>query len=217
MSCRTFGIALGLVLPAALGVWVTPLVSSTSLSPLVSSGPLSVLAPRTAEASVSVAVTLEQLVESSAFVVVARAEEQRSQWEEIGGSRRIVTYTRLSVGQTVTGEPGKDVWVRTLGGVVDRVGQQVSGEATLKTGTESLLFLRRASGGMVVVSAMAQGHFPLVRKADGEVRLGSSPDVGEVLERPGPSIAARELLVGQPLGEAVKAIQVARKAVDAKR
>ncbi|AKT41023.1 hypothetical protein [Chondromyces crocatus] len=199
MSLRTFGLALALALPAALGM-----------------GPAS-LSPGVAEASVSVAITLEELVESSACVVVATAHEQRSQWEELGGKRRIVTYTRLTVGQLVTGKPAKELWVRTLGGVVDGVGQLVSGEATLAPGAESLVFLHEISGGTMVVSAMAQGHFPVQRTPNQPARLTPSQDTGKVLARTGPSIAARELLVGQTLGDAVQAIQRVRRAIDEKR
>lgn len=176
------------------------------------------LAPRPAEASVSVAVTLDQLVASSSFVVVATAVEQRSQWEELGGSRRIVTYTRLAVDQAALGEPGKEIWVRTLGGVVGKIGQSVSGEAHLAPGSQALVFLRRMDDGATVVSAMAQGHYPLVKTAaDQPARLAASPDAGAILPRSGPSIAAREVLVGTPLADAIKAVQRARQVLDGKR
>ncbi len=60
--------------------------------------------------------------------------EQRSQWEELGGARRIVTYTRLSIDRPVAGQPDGEIWVRTLGGAVGDIGQQVSGDAQLKIG-----------------------------------------------------------------------------------
>ena len=199
MSPRAFALALVLAVPAAIGL-----------------GPAA-LAPRPAEASVSVAVTLEQLVAGSAYVVVGTAVEQQGRWEELGGGRRIVTYTRLAVDQAVAGEPGKEVWVRTLGGVVDKVGQHVSGEAQLALGSESLLFLKRVEDGAVVVSGMAQGHYPILKKPAEPVRLAASPDVGAILPRPGPSISARERLVGASLGDAIQAIQRVRQAGNGKR
>lgn len=188
---------MALALPATLGT--------------LGAGPAG-LGPRPAEASVSIAVTLDQLVASASRVVVATALEERSQWEELAGARRIVTYTRLRVDQTVAGEPAEEVWVRTLGGVVDRVGQQVSGEAHLAIGAEALLFLTPAKDGALVVAGMAQGHYPIVKQADQAPRLAASPDLGAVLPRPGPTVSAREALVGSPLGEAIKAVQATVRA-----
>jgi len=199
MSPRALALALALALPAALGA-----------------GPAA-LGPRPAEAAVSVAISLDQLVTSASRVVVATALEQRSQWEELGGARRIVTYTRLTVDETVAGEPGNEVWVRTLGGVVDRIGQQVSGEAHLALGAKSLLFLMPARDGALVVVGMAQGHYPVLEQADRSVKLAASPDLGTVMPRPGPTIAAREVLVGATLSDAIKAVQHAKQVNDAKR
>src|SRR4051794_24684786 len=84
-----------------------------------------------AEAAVSVLVSLDELVAASTYVVVATAGERRSVWEDLPSGRRIVTYIRLSVEQTVAGAPGGEVWVRTLGGVVGKLGQAVSGEAQI--------------------------------------------------------------------------------------
>jgi hypothetical protein len=199
MSPRAFGFALLLALPAAIAV-----------------GPAQIT-PRRAEAAVSVALTLEQLATGASHIVVATAMEKRSRWEELGGSRRIVTYTRLTVDQAVAGKPGKEVWVRTLGGVVDKIGQHVSGEAHLAVGAEALLFLKQAADGALVVSGMAQGHYPIVRERDQPPRLASSPDQGALLPRPGPSIAAREVLAGATLADAIKAVQRARQVGNEKK
>jgi hypothetical protein len=199
MLPRALGLAFLLAFPAAIAI-----------------GP-SLLAPRTAEASVSVALTLEQLASGASHIVVATAVEKRSRWEELGGGRRIVTYTRLTVDQPVAGEPAKEIWVRTLGGVVDKIGQHVSGEAHLAVGAQSLLFLKLAPDGVLVVSGMAQGHYPIVKQPDQPPRLAPSPDQGAVLGRPGPSIAAREILAGATLADAIKAVQRARKVNDAKK
>jgi hypothetical protein len=205
MVPRAFGLALLLSLPVALAV--------------VPEDPLS--GPRMAAASVSVAVSLEELVGGSTLVVVATAAERESRWEELGGAKRIVTYTRLTIDRAVVGEPGKEVWVRTLGGVVGNVGQHVAGDARIAIGSQSLLFLTR-SGETHVVSAMAQGHYPLVAEGDGSagtkrLRLAGSPDVGGLLPRPGPAISAREVLVGATLDQGVSAILRARQANHAKK
>ncbi|WP_438002590.1 hypothetical protein WME89_26840 [Sorangium sp. So ce321] len=222
MSPRAFCIALLLALPPALAL--TPGGGS---APAAGVSPGALLSgPREAQAAVSVQLSLEELVSRAAYVVVATATEQRSQWEELGGSRRIVTYTRLSVDRPVAGQPDGEIWVRTLGGVVGDIGQQVSGDAQLKIGGQAMVFLSRA-GSALVVAGMAQGHYPVVDGEDGRRvagaprvavrRLAASPDGGTVLPRPGPAISAREQLVGATLDAAVDAVSRAWKASHAQK
>src|SRR5207247_4625592 len=105
--------------------------------------------PPDAAAAVSILMTLDELVAASRYVVVGTAQDRYSQWEELGGGRRIVTYTRIKVERAVAGEAPGEVWVRTLGGVVGKIGQSVSGEAQIPVGTKSLLFVPTAEGVLV--------------------------------------------------------------------
>jgi len=163
-----------------------------------------------ADASVSVLMSLEQLTESSRFVLVVRAVERYSRWEQLAGSRRIVTYTRFAVEETVLGDPEEEVWVRTLGGVVGKIGQSVSGEAQFHLGKRAFVFLADMEGTMVV-TGLAQGHFRIIEEKDKPARLKASPDTGKLLRRPGPNISAREVLVGSTLREAIEKTVKARK------
>lgn len=168
------------------------------------------------DASVSVLMSLEQLAQKSRFVVVARATERYSRWEELAGGRRIVTYTRFAVEESVVGDPEEEVWVRTLGGVVGKIGQSVSGEAQFHLGKRSFLFLADMDGTMVV-TGLAQGHFRIVEEKDKPPRLQSSPDTGKLLRRPGPNISAREVLVGSTLRDAIDKTVKARKTQNEKK
>lgn len=174
---------------------------------------------RSAEASVAVLISLEDLTAASTYVVVATAGERRSVWEETPSGKRIVTYTRLKVDRSVAGPAETELWVRTLGGEVDKIGQSVSGEAQIGPGSRSLLFLAKVDAGLVV-AGMAQGHYPIIDASVtpkvGGARLSGSPDAGMLLPRRGPTISARERLVGLTLDDAVLAVQRARKATDAK-
>jgi hypothetical protein len=164
---------------------------------------------REAAASVSVLMTLDELVSSSDEVVVARAVERKSRWEDLPSGRRIVTYTRLQIDETLAGTERSELWVRTLGGVVDKIGQQVSGEAQIALDRRAVLFLAEiddGSGhGVTIVTGMAQGHFPL-DESGSEPKLAPSPDRGALLPRRGPSISAAEVLVDQPISVARKRI-----------
>jgi hypothetical protein len=167
--------------------------------------------PRSAEAAVSVVVSLAELVQTSTHVVVAKAAERQSLWEDTSSGRRIVTYTRLEVERTVIGDVGSGVWVRTLGGAVGSTGQWVSGEAVIAPESRSLLFLHK-SGSTFSVAAMAQGHYPIVVTDGAIVRLSGSPDAGTLVMRRGPTIGAREVLVGATLDKALQIIGEARRA-----
>lgn len=119
------------------------------------------LAEREAAASVSIAVGYEALVKDADAVAIASAQDAKSVWED----GRIVTYTRVKVEQGVAGElgAGSEVWIRTLGGTVGRIGQLVDGEPNLAGGKPSLLFLHKFKATSTwEVSARAQGQFPIL-------------------------------------------------------
>lgn len=194
MRVRALVLATALLVPAAI-----------VLSPNVCD-----VGPGNANAAVSVVMSLNELVSTSTHVVVAKAAEHKSMWEETPSGKRIVTYTRLDVERSIAGDAGSSIWVRTLGGAVGSTGQWVSGEAVITDGSRSVLFLTK-SGSTFGVTAMAQGHYPIV--TEGAVtRLAGSPDVGTLLQRRGPNIAAREVLVGATLDKALQLIGEARRA-----
>jgi hypothetical protein len=166
-----------------------------------------------AQASVSVAVLLEELVRDSTGVATVTAREQRAVWE----NGRIFTYTRVTIDSIVAGDLPAEAWVRTMGGIVGKVGQAVEGEATFAQGQHSLLFLRRRQDAYSV-TARAQGQYPLVTGNDNVTRLVSASGVGGLLP-PTPARVARvlptsqgaprfahDLLHGRPLDEATREI-----------
>jgi hypothetical protein len=115
------------------------------------------------------------------------------------------------VERPVLGEPLSEIWVRTLGGRVDRAVESVPGEAQLRQGTRAMLFLAR-EGRAVVVSGMAQGHYPIVVEDAGVERLGTSPDAGSLIGPVGSTIGARDRLVGTTVDEAAGIVRATRNA-----
>lgn len=117
-------------------------------------------APSDAEASVSIQVAFDALVKDADVVAVITPIDSTSVWEE----GRIYTYTRVKVTDSVAGDAGvgAERIVRTMGGVVGKIGQLVDGEPTFVEGKQSLLFLHRFKGNDVLeVSARGQGQYPV--------------------------------------------------------
>ena len=141
-----------------------------------------------ARASVSIQVSWDSLLHDSTAAVVATPTETRAVWE----NGRIYTYAHLRVDRAVAGElaAGGDPWVRTMGGVVGKVGQLVDGEPVLAPGQASLLFLHPGPTGAFVVTARGQGQFPVVPDADPKAppHLVRSSSVGALVPplAPGP-------------------------------
>jgi hypothetical protein len=170
---------------------------------------------KAADASVSIAVTWEALLrESSAAAVVTPTTEARSVWE----SGRIYTYSRVRIDRAVAGElaTGDEAWVRTMGGIVGKVGQIVEGEAVLAPGRSSLLFLARGESGTFDVTARGQGQFPLVAQNDSSLplRVVRSNTVGALLQPRlvGPVVMpklAADMLHGRSIDDAARDIVAA--------
>jgi hypothetical protein len=176
---------------------------------------LALLWAASAVASVSLSVTWEALLGGSSAAAVVTPIESRAVWED----GRICTYTHVHVQQAVAGDvaPGDEPWVRTLGGVVGKVGQIVDGEAVFSPGRASLVFLRPGAVGALDVTARGQGQFPVVADADPAIkqpRVVRSHTTGALLPQrathPGPPAAlAAEVLHGRTVDDAVRAVTAA--------
>jgi hypothetical protein len=169
---------------------------------------------RTAQASVSIAVTWDGLLHESSAAVVATAVESRAVWE----NGRIYTYTRVHVDRSVAGDvaTGGDVWVRTMGGVVGKIGQIVEGEAVLAPSRSSLLFLHSGPIGAFEVTARGQGQFPIVTDAAGAPpKVVRSHAVGAIVAPKTPTPAttpvrlAADVLHGRPVDDVAQDIAAA--------
>jgi hypothetical protein len=186
-------------------------------APLV--GPL---CPDDAPASVSIAVTWESLLHESTAAVLVTSIDSRPVWE----NGRIYTYTRVHVDRSVAGDLGEnsDAWVRTMGGVVGKVGQIVEGEAAFAPGESSLLFVHPGPVGAFVVTARGQGQFPLARDPTLPPRIIKSYSVGMLVAprvtrtaQGGASIRlAAEVLHDRPIEEAAAEVASAWGATHAR-
>jgi hypothetical protein len=123
-----------------------------------------------------------------------------SRWEYVGAKKRIVTYTRVRVDEPLGGDAtDSEIWVRTLGGKVGKTGQIAHGEALLLTGERALLFLAESREGVLEVTEMAQGHYPIRPDTSGTERLTLSPRLAELRD---PERSAGRELVGKVVPDA---------------
>lgn len=159
---RTFALRLPLCLALALA----PLAAATVATD--------------ASASVMIAVPFDSLVKDADAVAVIVPQDAKSVWED----GRIYTYTRVKVEQGVAGDTsGSEIWIRTMGGVVGKVGQLVDGEPVFTVNKPNLLFMRKfKAGGTWEVSARAQGQYPVfIDDLKKTKRIMRSANVGVLL------------------------------------
>ena len=128
-----------------------------------------------AVASVVVAQSIESMAREARTVVRGTVRASSSAWDD--AHRRIHTYSEVEV---------REVWVRTLGGVVGDVGQRVDGVARLSPGEDVVLFLRAdpKDAELFSVIGLSQGKLRVEPRGDGPVAIPSHR--GLVLARPGP-------------------------------
>jgi len=167
---------------------------------VATTGALGLVMSRSAQASLSRAVRVEELLSRSRHVVLGEPLDAYSVWEQIGRRKHIVTYTRVRAHELLAGaQPDQDeLLVRTLGGRVGELGELVHGEAILTLGDRAVLFVMPTQS-VLGVTAMAQGHYPLSRDVGGTERLRRSPETTELLGEDGSAV---KRLAGLQLHEA---------------
>ena len=158
-------------------------------------------------------ILLSELVQNSPVVTVGVARSSTSRWVEAYGGRRILTYTRVEVLQSMGAKDpaDADLYVETLGGSVGDIAQVVHGEPQLVHGEPCVAFLRKNAEGLYRLTARAQGHYPLKNDNDGAQRLSASPKLADLTTRlahgavsrlKGRTLAVCERLVKQEISSA---------------
>lgn len=155
---------------------------------------------RPARATLVRGLSLTELVRRSSCVVQLTARQAVSHYVMLGGRRSIVTDTRVQIEATLAkgATAPAELEVRTLGGVVDGVGELVHGQAQLEFGEPCVGFLVEAAG-VHWVTGMAQGHYPLRFEPDREPLLEASRDLPTIRDW---EASAVKQLAGQSLDRA---------------
>jgi hypothetical protein len=174
------------------------------------------LAPE-AQATTAREWSLKDLVGASDRCVVGEAVAKRSEWVYLGGSKRIVTFTRFVQERDLLADNAEEdeLELLTLGGRVGSLLQKVPGAPAVKQGERGLLFVAKEQDGSRHIVGMAQGHFPIMTGEHGEF-LQRSPELPHLLSGPrnrdgGRSDSAVVTLHGCALTEAISLIRAARR------
>jgi len=161
------------------------------------------ISSRRAEASVARALSLGELLYRSSNVLVGTAVDAYAAWEVVGKRRCIVTYSLFRVEEPLDGRepPAPEVTIRTLGGTVGELGQKFFGEADVALRQRATVFVHDTAPSLYVVTAMAQGHYPLLPDDRGVHRLRASFDAVSISDS---SDAAMRRLDGRTTAEAAE-------------
>lgn len=164
---------------------------------------------RRGAATTARAVSLADLVQHSMRIARATPLDSFARSEDVGGTRHIVTYSRLRMDELIHGGPSEsEILVRTLGGQVGDLGEIVHGEAVLALNEPCVVFLRTSVDGIEHVTEMAQGHYPMAIDSAGTPRLFASHNMPHLV---GGSNSAVTQLSGLGLTEARNLILGARR------
>ena len=128
-----------------------------------------------ADATIMLALSIEQMTAKSRTVVRATVRQRQGVWDE--KHQRIYTLTELTVSEVIRGEAPATIVVRSLGGEVDGIGMKVSGSPRFSPDQDVVVFLREDPVGRAgfMVVGMSQGLFRLEKDSAG--RLMAVPGV----------------------------------------
>ncbi len=126
---------------------------------------VALLVSLTAFATTQLAADLETLSQSADLIVQGTVVDSKARLTLDG--RRVVTDTRLQVGEVLKGSAKGEIVVMQPGGVVAEIGQKVEGAGTFTAGEEVLVFLEK-KGDRYALVGMAQGKFTVERSSDGK-------------------------------------------------
>ena len=166
--------------------------------------------PREGSATVARPVSLGELTHSSHHALLALPVSMVCSRQRGRYGTHLVTHTRLRVTRSLDGRPpaSADLLLQTLGGRLDGVGEIVHGEAVPRIGKESLFFVYRIRERLHGVTAMAQGHYPVVRVGSADPVLRASKHLPRWPEshRAAATRAASVVLAGRSLPDAERLI-----------
>ena len=180
---------------------------------LIAAGLAVLLAPL-ANASVAVRAEVEELAEVACAVADGVVLDHSVSLDPAAGA--IWTSYRVRVGAMLVGDPTKELVVRTRGGRIGTIEQEVIGSPALADGTRVVVFLGPEERGGREIVALAQGAFRVETDlATGTTTCCNSVAGLSLVERNGRAAAPEPLRM--PLTELIARVATGRGRIDAKR
>jgi hypothetical protein len=113
-----------------------------------------------AEAATYRRMSLDELVQSSDYVIYGRVVASHVQWDPT--TQTIWTRTELLVLDGPKGQAATSIAVTEPGGILDGRGELYPGVPQFGPGEEVVLFLYRAPGNRLRVTGLLQGVYPVI-------------------------------------------------------
>ena len=160
--------------------------------------------------------TLDQLADRAATIVVSTVTNRQSEWENDGASRLIITKVTMAVEQTLKGSAPRTLVVEVLGGTIGEQTLRVSHVPEFKVGDRDVLFLNNSVHAASPLVGSDQGRFRVMNEAaTGTARvlsaafapLVSPADIGATVESGRNRALVRALSDAIPLSDFVTLIR----------
>lgn len=132
----------------------------STLGALALAALLASVTPSAAHATITEALSLDELVQQADIVALVTCVDQHALRDD---RSRIVTDYALRVDEVMKGSAtvGSQITMRRLGGVIGDLGMRVEGEPHLVAGRRYVVFLRRIDRGVSRPVGMSQGVMPV--------------------------------------------------------
>lgn len=119
--------------------------------------------------------SLDQMADRAATIVVSTVTGRQSEWEHYGASRLIITKVTMAVEQTLKGSAPRTIVVEVLGGTIGDQTLHVSHVPEFKVGDRDVLFLNGALHAASPLVGSDQGRFRVMNEsATGTARVLSA-------------------------------------------
>ncbi len=109
--------------------------------------------------------SLDQLTERAAVIVVSTVTSRHAEWEHYGSSRLIITKVTMEVEQSLKGSAPRTLTVEVLGGTIGDETLRVSHVPEFRVGDRDVLFLNNAPHAVSPLVGSDQGRVRVMNEA----------------------------------------------------
>jgi hypothetical protein len=169
-------------------------VSPTSSSALLTACFLATLvavaaAPAHAQDAGVGKLSVDQLTDRAATIVVGTVTQRRAEWEHYGASRLIITKVTIAVEQSIKGGAARTLVIEVMGGTIGDQTLTVSDVPEFRVGDRDVLFLNNHPHAVSPLIGSDQGRFRVINESATGVPRILTAGYAPVQRAPGGSAA----------------------------